>query len=112
MDWKFLAGILIPAMGAGFVWLLGIARKDPTLFTVLDAAISAALARVAGAFIGAGAIALWLAPPGEDRAAAMVLVGIALAGVIQTALLLPLFRRIAALPPVREQDQARQSPGQ
>lgn len=112
MDWKFLAGILLPAIGAGFVWLLGIARKDPALYAVLDIAISAALARTAGAFIGAGAVVLWLAPPGEDRAAALALVAIALAGLIQTALLLPLFRRIAALPPVREHDQARQSPGQ
>lgn len=40
MDWKFFLGLIIPAIGAAFVWLTKIAREDQPLYCEIDDVLS------------------------------------------------------------------------
>ena len=100
MNWEFLLGLLLPAYGAGYIWLIKTAREDPPLFSEIDSQL-----RV---LIPIGSIALLVATGvvwasiDTDLAFAR---GISSLAVVLLMLLslayqsLAFFRRIAKLPP-------------
>lgn len=98
MDWKFLAGILVPAIGACFVWMTGTARKDPPLWKLISRTLKWRLPVLAGALVGATLASAMI--KGWDQAQDTTLfAAVLLFAIAQVFLALPFFDKIAALPP-------------
>lgn len=98
MDWKFLAGILVPAVGGCFVWMTGVARKDPPLWVLISRTLKWRIPVWVGAIVGASTAALavkgW-----DDHWDTIWFLSVLLFAAAQVLLALPFFDKIAALPP-------------
>ncbi|WP_241074777.1 hypothetical protein [Achromobacter insuavis] len=97
MDWKFFAGILVPAIGACFVWMTGVARKDPPLWALISRTIKWRLPAFGGALFGAALVGA--SQRGWAKSADIVFLALILfvaLGLI--ALSLQFFDKVAELP--------------
>ncbi len=102
MDWKFLAGILVPAIGACFVWMTGTARKDPPLWMLISRTLKWRLPVLARALVGATLAAA--AIKGWDQSQDTIFfVAVLLFAVAQVLLALPFYQHSAATRRARTQ---------
>lgn len=100
MNWEFLLGILLPAYGFAYVWLIRTAREDPPLYKL----VAKKLGQVCIVLISMIAGLMWwlrhegvFDDPGSDLIALpLVIVTIV---IIFTAHSISFFNRIANLPP-------------
>lgn len=101
MDWKFFLGLIIPAIGAAFVWLTKIARENPPLYCEIDNVLSR---WIPGALFGVVILMIFSMVTWDDgRGDVGFIGGILILGLIQLRSAFPFFRRVAALPrPHRE----------
>ncbi|OAE56656.1 hypothetical protein A7J67_08420 [Achromobacter xylosoxidans] len=101
MDWKFFLGLMIPAVGAAFVWLTKIAREDPPLYGEIEGVLSRWIptALFSVVFLMIFSMVIW----DDGRGDVGFIGGILILGLIQLRSAFPFFRRVAALPrPHRE----------
>ena len=101
MDWKFFLGLMIPAIGAAFVWITKVAREDPPLYMEIDRVLSAWIptALLGVVICTVFAMVKWEAGRGEVGFISAILI----LGLLQLRSAFPFFRRVAALPrPHRE----------
>lgn len=97
MDWKFFLGLMIPAVGAAFVWLTKIAREDPPLYKEIDRVLSG---WIPTALFGVVILMIILMIKWEEgRGDVGFISAILILGLIQLRTAFPFFRRVAALPP-------------
>ena len=97
MDWKF--GLMIPAVGAAFVWLTKVAHEDPPLFAEIDGVLSRWIptALFSMAFFMIFSMIIW-----EDGRKDVLIISTILAfALLQLRSAFPFFRRVAALPRTR-----------
>lgn len=100
MNWEFLLGLLLPAYGVGYVWLVKIARNDPALYSLLEKPLRIALIAV---FVLSLVASIW-ARENEaiaDAASRNILFFGGLLVFLSSGILISLgmFRRITKLPP-------------
>ena len=112
MNWQFLIGVLLPVIGAGFVWLIGVARKDPPLYGVIAQAIASVFAYFTGCFAAMILALLWYFPSSDTRASLIAVLALLILALLLTFMAGPLLRRIADLPPVGTEDKPKTTPWQ
>lgn len=100
MNWEFLLGLLLPAYGVGYVWLIKTAREDPILYWE----VAKHLKSLFTTLIPAALIVAAMFAFGTDEADNAKLDAVTLAMIfvfLMTVTLwsLSFFRRIATLPP-------------
>lgn len=99
MNWEFLLGLLLPAYGVGYVWLIKTAREDPPLYAVVETQLKTLLVvfQLAMAVTAVFAIKFSnVSPVLKMDLGSLAVLSIILASVVQQSF--PFFRRIAALP--------------
>lgn len=108
VSWEFLLGLLLPAYGLGYLWLIKTAREDPVLY----AEVEKPLWKICALLVVFGVLAFRsfhgsTEYPSEFRLSAMVLSG--LLATLPTFILLSLsfFRRITRLPARQSQADAK-----
>lgn len=108
MDWKFILGIMLPAAGAGFIWLTGIARKDPPLFLEIEAVLKKWIPNALFAVISMAGVSFWRYHDVEGSGIGDVLVitGLIVIALLQLRSALPFFGRVAQLPAAGTQTPA------
>lgn len=101
MDWKFFLGLMIPAVGAAFVWLTKVAREDPPLYIEIDGVLSRWIptALFAVVFMAIFSMIMWEDGRSEVGFIATILV----LALLQLRSAFPFFRRVAALPRTRHE---------
>jgi len=108
MDWKFILGIMLPAAGAGFIWLTGIARKDPPLFMEIEAVLKRWIPGALSAVMLMAGFTFWRYHDVEGSGIGDVLVitGLIVVALLQLRSALPFFGRVARLPAAGTQTPA------
>lgn len=96
MDWKFFLGLMIPAVGAAFVWLTKVAREDPPLFAEIDGVLVRWIPKAlfAVVFMAIFSMVMWEDGRNEVGFVALFMVW----SLLQLRSAFPFFRRVAALP--------------
>jgi len=102
MNWEFLLGLLLPAYGAGYVWLIKSAREDSVMYFALEKHLGRLLLLlIPTLIIGIFAIS-YLANKVldiRDTTAAISFICLLMLLVIITIWSFPFFKRITELPP-------------
>ncbi|WBX91590.1 hypothetical protein [Achromobacter mucicolens] len=106
MDWKFFLGLMIPAVGAAFVWLTKVAREDPPLFAEIDGVLSrwVPTALFTVAFMAIFSMIVW----DEGRKDVLIISVILAFALLQLRSAFPFFRRVAALPRTRPETASKE----
>ncbi|MFY2819703.1 hypothetical protein ACOTI2_08270 [Achromobacter xylosoxidans] len=101
MDWKFFLGLMIPAVGAAFVWLTKVAREDPPLFAEIDSVLSRWIptALFAVSSMAIFSMVVW----NDGRKDVLIISAILVFALLQLRSAFPFFRRVAALPRTRRE---------
>ncbi|MDH2239095.1 hypothetical protein N5K27_22560 [Pigmentiphaga sp. GD03639] len=111
MNWEFLLGLLLPAYGAGYIWLIKTAREDPPLYRVIESQLKGICLAVA-ALLAVLAFAIPHVVEGPRPfmnglgAFMLILIGMNML-LLQS---LSLFRRISEMPPRTAQSHQEPAP--
>lgn len=101
MDMQFAVSVVFTSVGAFFVWMVGIARKDPPLYRELRRFVLTAIISAEIFFISLAVIVLctdWLPSPLRRPVTQLILLVTASTAVF--ACVLPALTRISKLPPL------------
>jgi len=99
MNWEFLLGLLLPAYGVGYVWLIKTAREDTALYTLVAKHLKGLLITAA---VSVPMLAFMFAfltdEPAQIRIDAVLLAMIVFMLILVTLWSLRFFKRITELP--------------
>jgi hypothetical protein len=100
---KLALTLAIPAIGAAFVWLLNVARKDPPLFYEIDRILDRWTKEMIAGTLFLGVVVGFITDPSEEGLAVLaLLVFVILYALFRLRRSLPFFRRVAQLGPAHD----------